>query len=170
MPSGSTPSTPKEVLEFAKANGVKIVDVKFIDLPGLWQHFSIPIQHFDEDVFTNGLGFDGSSIRGFQKIHESDMLLMPDPTTAILDPATKVPTLSLICNVANPSDKSLYSRDPRYISQKAEAFVKSSGVADTIFFGPEAEFFIFNDVRFDQTSHSGYYYVDSDEGIWNSGT
>ncbi len=169
MPPGSTPSTPKQVLDFAKANGVKIVDVKFIDLPGLWQHFSIPIQHFDEDVFTDGLGFDGSSIRGFQKIHESDMLLMPDPTTAILDPATKVPTLSLICNVHNPGDKSKYSRDPRHISQKAETYVKSSGVADTIFFGPEAEFFIFKDVRFDQTSHSGYYYVDSDEGIWNSG-
>src|ERR671937_2200122 len=162
-------TSPADVLAFAKESGVKMVDVKFVDLPGLWQHFSIPVGELEEDMFTDGLGFDGSSIRGFQKIHESDMLLMPDPSTAIVDPACRVPTLSLVCNVAEPGTKKPYSRDPRYVSQKAEKYLVETGIATTSYWGPEAEFFIFNDIRFDQTSHSGYYYIDADEGIWNSG-
>src|ERR687887_2040835 len=167
--SPRTLTSPADVLAFAKESGVKMVDVKFVDLPGLWQHFSIPVGELEEDMFTDGLGFDGSSIRGFQKIHESDMLLMPDPSTAIVDPACRVPTLSLICNVAEPGSKKPYSRDPRYVSQKAEKYLVETGIATTSYWGPEAEFFIFNDIRFDQTSHSGYYYIDADEGIWNSG-
>ncbi|TAK23385.1 MAG: type I glutamate--ammonia ligase [Chloroflexota bacterium] len=163
------PSTAKDVVALAKETGVKMVDWKFCDLPGQWQHFSIPVGELEEDQFTDGLGFDGSSIRGFQKIHESDMLLMPDPTTAIVDPACRIPTLSVICNIANPKDKSPYTRDPRYVAQKAEAYLTKSGVATTSYWGPEAEFFVFNSVRFDQTSHSGFYEIDSDEGIWNSG-
>ncbi|HEY3079526.1 MAG TPA: type I glutamate--ammonia ligase [Chloroflexota bacterium] len=164
-----TLTSPADVLAFVKESGVKMVDVKFVDLPGLWQHFSIPAGELEEDMFTDGLGFDGSSIRGFQKIHESDMLLMPDPTTAIIDPACRVPTLSIVCNVAEPGTKKPYSRDPRYVSQKAEKYLVETGIATTSYWGPEAEFFIFNDIRFDQTSHSGYYYIDAEEGIWNSG-
>ncbi|HEV8633186.1 MAG TPA: type I glutamate--ammonia ligase [Chloroflexota bacterium] len=167
--SPRTLTSPADVLAFAKESGVKMVDVKFVDLPGLWQHFSIPVGELEEDMFTDGLGFDGSSIRGFQKIHESDMLLMPDPKTAIVDPACRVPTLSLVCNVAEPGTKQLYSRDPRYVAQKAEKYLVESGIATTSYWGPEAEFFIFNDIRFDQTSHSGYYFIDAEEGIWNSG-
>ena len=152
-----TMTSPADVLAFVKESGVKMVDVKFVDLPGLWQHFSIPAGELEEDMFTDGLGFDGSSIRGFQKIHESDMLLMPDPTTAIIDPACRVPTLSIVCNVAEPGTKKPYSRDPRYVSQKAEKYLVETGIATTSYWGPEAEFFIFNDIRFDQTSHSGYY-------------
>jgi glutamine synthetase len=162
-------TSPADVLAFASESGVKMVDFKFVDLPGLWQHFSIPVGELEEDMFADGLGFDGSSIRGFQKIHESDMLLMPDPTTAIVDPACRVPTLSIVCNVAEPGTKKPYSRDPRYISQKAEKYLVETGIATTSYWGPEAEFFIFNDIRFDQTSHSGYYYIDAEEGIWNSG-
>src|SRR5919198_1347020 len=164
-----TLESPKDVLAYARETGVKIVDFKFVDLPGLWQHFSIPVGELEEDMFTDGLGFDGSSIRGFQKIHESDMLLMPDPKTAIVDPACRVPTLSLICNVAEPGTKKLYSRDPRHVAQKAEQHLVATGIATTSYWGPEAEFFIFNDIRFDQTSHSGYYFIDAEEGIWNSG-
>lgn len=162
--------TPKEVMAFAKEKGLKIVDLKFVDLPGLWQHFSIPVGELTEDIFTEGLGFDGSSIRGFQKIHESDMLLIPDPNTAIVDPACKIPTLSVICNVFDPITRQPYSRDPRYIAQKAEKYLKSTGIADTSYWGPELEFYIFNGIRFDQTTHSGYYYIDSNEGIWESGS
>jgi glutamine synthetase len=164
-----TLTSPKDVVAFAKEAGVKMIDVKFVDLPGSWQHFSFPVSELEEDKFEDGLGFDGSSIRGFQKIHESDMLLMMDPTTAIIDPACRVPTLSIVCNVADPLTRQPYSRDPRYIAQKAEAYVQKIGVATTTYFGPEAEFFIFNDIRYDQTSHSGYYYIDAEEGIWNSG-
>mgnify|MGYP005854622209 CR=1 FL=1 len=159
----------QRVIEFAAEKGVKMVDLKFIDLPGTWQHFSIPVSELKVDIFEEGLGFDGSSIRGFQKIHESDMLLVPDPATAIIDPALKVPTLSLICNVRDPITGQPYSRDPRYVAQKAEAYLVSTGIATVSYWGPEAEFFIFNDIRFDQTSHSGYYFIDSEEGIWNSG-
>jgi glutamine synthetase len=165
-----TLTSPKDVIAFAKQSGVKMVDVKFVDLPGSWQHFSFPVGELEEDKFEEGLGFDGSSIRGFQKIHESDMLLMMDPTTAIIDPACRVPTLSIVCNVADPLTRQAYSRDPRYVAQKAEAYVQKTGIATKTFFGPEAEFFIFNDIRFDQNSHSGYYYIDAEEGIWNSGT
>lgn len=161
--------TAQEVLAFAKDKDVKMVDVKFIDLPGIWQHFSIPIQEFDENTFTEGLGFDGSSIRGFRVINESDMILIPDPTTACIDPFCKATTLSIICNVADPVTGERYNRDPRCIAQKAEAYLLSTGIADQSFWGPEAEFFIFDDIRFDQNQHSGYYFIDSVEGIWNSG-
>jgi len=159
----------REVVEKIRANDLKIVDFKFVDLPGLWQHFSIPAGELEEDLFVEGLGFDGSSIRGFQKIHESDMLLVPDPHTAIIDPVCKVPTLSMVCNVFDPVTVEPYTRDPRYIAQKAEAYLPATGIADISYWGPEAEFFIFNDIRFDQTSHSGYYFIDSEEGIWNTG-
>ncbi|MBI4319101.1 MAG: type I glutamate--ammonia ligase [Chloroflexi bacterium] len=160
---------PKNVIVFAREAGLKIVDFKFVDLPGTWQHFSIPVRELSEDMFVEGLGFDGSSIRGFQKIHESDMLLMPDPTTAVVDPGCKVPTLSIVCNVKDPISGEPYSRDPRYVAQKAERYLIKTGIADVSYWGPEVEFYIFNDVRFDQTSHSGFYFIDSEEGIWNSG-
>ncbi len=160
---------PKEVLKLAKENKAMMVDMKFMDYPGLWQHFSVPVDELTEGVFEEGLGFDGSSIRGWQSIHTSDMLVVPDPETAVMDPFTKYPTLSLICNIVDPITKERYSRDPRYIAQKSEAYLKSSGIGDTAYFGPEAEFFIFDDIRFDQNSHSGYYFLDSVEGIWNSG-
>ncbi len=161
--------TAKDVLAFAKDKDVKMVDVKFIDLPGVWQHFSVPIQEFDENTFVEGLGFDGSSIRGFRVINESDMILLPDPTTACIDPFCKHTTLSIICNVADPVNGERYNRDPRYIAQKAEEYLISTGIADQSYWGPEAEFFIFDDIRFDQNQHSGYYFIDSAEGIWNSG-
>ena len=162
--------TPSEVIAFAKEKDVKIVDFKFMDLPGMWQHFSIPVHQFSEDNFEEGLGFDGSSIRGFQAINESDMLLFPDPATALIDPACKIQTLSLICNIKDPITLESYTRDVRYIAQKAEAYLVSTGLADTSYWGPEAEFFLFNDVRYDQNENSGYYFVDSVEGSWNSGT
>jgi glutamine synthetase len=161
--------TPKDVLKMAKEKGAKIVDLRFIDLPGLWQHFSIPISELSEGIFEDGLGFDGSSIRGFQTIDESDMLLIPDPSSAQMDPFTAVPTLVLICNVKDPVTGKAYSRDPRYVAQKAEAYVKKTGLADTIFIGPELEFFFFDSIRFDQTYNHGYYFIDSEAGAWNSG-
>jgi glutamine synthetase len=162
-------ATPKSVIESAKQAGAKIVDVRFTDLPGTWQHFSIPIGELTEDVFEDGLGFDGSSIRGFQKIYESDMLLFPDPTTAIVDPTLEVPTLSIVCDIKDPIRREPYSRDPRHIAHKAEAHLQSTGIADVCYFGPEAEFYIFNSVRFDQNQFEGYYHIDSIEGVWNSG-
>lgn len=161
--------TAKDVLAFAKEKDVKMVDVKFIDLPGMWQHFSVPIQEFDEGTFAEGLGFDGSSVRGFRVINESDMILLPDPETACIDPFCKATTLSIICDVFDPVSKERYNRDPRGIAQRAEEYLKSTGIADQSFWGPEAEFFIFDDIRFDQNQHSGYYFVDSVEGTWNSG-
>jgi glutamine synthetase len=161
--------TPQEVVSFAQENGALMVDFKFMDFVGIWQHFSTPISEFDEDIFEDGLGFDGSSIRGWQPIHASDMIIIPDATTAKMDPFTAVPTLSLICNIFDPITKEGYSRDPRNIAKKAEAYMKSLGSADTAYFGPEAEFFIFDDVRFDSTANQSYYFVDSSEGIWNSG-
>jgi len=161
--------TPKEVLEFAKANGVKMVDLKFLDLPGLWQHFSVPISELDESSFDDGFGFDASSIRGWQPINASDMLVIPDPETAVIDPFMEVPTLSLVCNIVDPITRERYTRDPRYIAQKAEEYLKFTGIADTSYFGPEAEFFIFDDIRYDSASNYSYYFIDSDEGIWNSG-
>ncbi len=155
------------VLKMAKS--VKMVDFKFVDLPGILQHVSIPADKLDEDKFGDGHGFDGSSIRGFAHINESDMLLMPDPDTAIVDSVCKVPTLSIMCDVADPMTRSRFERDPRYIGQKAEAYLKETGIADTAFFGPELEFFVFDSVSFDQNQNSGYYYIDSEEGIWNSG-
>jgi glutamine synthetase len=161
--------TPKELIAYAKEQGVQFFDLKFEDIPGLWQHFTTTWNEFDESIFENGIGFDGSSIRGFQAIHESDMLLYPDSNAAWMDPFAEHPTLSVICNVKDPITRENYSRDPRYIAQKAESYLKSTGIADTAYFGPEAEFFIFDDIRFGQSYNHGYYYVDSDEGFWNAG-
>ncbi|OGG06944.1 MAG: type I glutamate--ammonia ligase [Candidatus Glassbacteria bacterium RIFCSPLOWO2_12_FULL_58_11] len=160
---------PKEVLELCKAEDVKIIDLRFMDFPGLWQHFSVPLAELEESTFEDGLGFDGSSIRGWQEINESDMLVKPDPTTAFIDPFLEIKTLVLICNICDPITGEDYSRDPRNIGKKAVKYMKSLGLADTAYFGPEAEFFIFDDIRFDQNAHSGYYFLDSAEGIWNSG-
>ena len=161
--------TPKEVLDLAKKNEVKIVDIKFTDLLGTWQHFSVPTSELEESLFEDGLGFDGSSIRGWQAINNSDMIVIPDPTTAMMDPFMNVPTLSLICNISDPITKEKYSKDPRNVAQKAEAYLKSTGLGDTGYFGPEAEFFIFDDVRYQNDSNQAFYAVDSEEGIWNSG-
>jgi len=161
--------TPKQAIEFAKKNNVEIIDLRFCDLPGLWQHFSISMSEFDTDLFQNGIGFDGSSIRGFQTINESDMLLFPDPDSMFLDPFTKLPTLNFICDIKDPLTGQSYSRDPRYIAHKAEMYLKSTGVADKSYWGPEIEFYILDNVRFDQSYNYGFYYVDSDEGFWNSG-
>lgn len=163
--------TPEEVLQFAKEHGAKMVDFKFVDIPGTWQHFSVPLRELEEDTFVEGKAFDGSSVRGFQTINESDMLIIPDADTAIMDPFTAVPTLSLICNIAHPGiggHKKPYSRDPRYIAAKAEAYLRSTGIADTSYFGPEAEFFIFDNVRFNSSDHIQYAEVDSDEAHWNN--
>ena len=164
-----TEATPEAVIELAREQELKFVDFKFTDLPGLWQHFSIPIKELSVDSFEEGLGFDGSSIRGFQMIHESDMLLFPDASSAFVDPIYQVPTLSLICDVRDPITKQAYSRDPRNIAKKAVSYLASTGIATDSYWGPEAEFFVFNEIRFDQNAHSGYYFIDSDEGIWNSG-
>ncbi len=161
--------TPKEVLQFAQKNSAVMVDFKFIDFPGMWQHFSVPIGQLSESSFEDGFGFDGSSIRGWQPIDASDMLVIPDPTTAVIDPMLQHPTLSLICNIIDPLTREPYTRDPRYIARKAEAHVKKSGLGDAIFFGPEAEFFIFDGVRYDQTTNSGYYFIESREGAWETG-
>ena len=160
---------PKDVMALIEEKGIKAVDVRFVDLPGLWQHFTLSTKEFSIDAFEEGLGFDGSSIRGFQEIQESDMLLVPDAATAFIDPFAAAPTLILICNVKDPVTGEAYSRDPRYIAQKAESYLKSTGIGDTAYFGPEPEFFIFDDVRFSQGYDHGFYYVDSKEGFWNSG-
>jgi len=162
-------TSPKDVLALAKKSDVKIVDLRFVDLPGTWQHFSIPVEELSEGLFSDGIGFDGSSIRGFQHINESDMLLMPDPTSAFIDPVLEVKTLDIICDVIDPLTREPYSRDPRYVAKKAEAFLPTTGIADTSFWGPEIEFYIFNSLRFDQAANKGYYEIDSEEGIWNSG-
>jgi len=159
--------TVAEVLKMGK--DVKMVDVRFIDMPGTWQHFTIPVHRLSEDLFTDGLPFDGSSIRGFQEIHESDMLLIPDPDTAFIDPVANIPTLVLICDVHDPITLESYERDPRYVAHKAEAYLKSTGIADTVFLGPEAEFFIFDNVRYSSGTNESYYHIDSEEGWWNSG-
>src|SRR5437588_3348915 len=162
-------TSPAEVLDKARAAGVKVVDIRFVDLPGTWQHFSVPLSSFEEDAFDDGLGFDGSSIRGFQAINESDMLLLPDADTATIDPVLQIPTLYLICDVVDPITREPYSRDPRHVAKKAEAYLPSTGIATVSYWGPEAEFYIFNSIRFDQNAFSGYYFIDSEEGIWNSG-
>jgi len=169
-PSRSSPSSEvQKVLDLIKTKNIQVVDVKFCDLPGTWQHFSIPAASLDESMIREGLGFDGSSIRGFQAIHESDMLLLPDVSTAFVDPVLSVPTLSLSCDIYDPLTLEPYTRDPRFIGFKAEEYLKTTGIATTSYWGPEAEFFIFNSVRFDQTANEGYYHIDSEEGIWNSG-
>ena len=159
----------REVVNLIRDQEIQAVDLRFCDLPGLWQHFTISAGDLDEDSFTEGFGFDGSSIRGFQQIQESDMILIPDPSTCFEDPFSKARTLILICNIADPITQEPYSRDPRYITQKAEKYLVSTGIGDTAYFGPEPEFFVLDDVRFDQSYNHGYYYVDSVEGFWNSG-
>jgi glutamine synthetase len=161
--------TPKDVVKFAKEKGAKVLDIRFLDFPGVWQHFSVPISEFGESSFEDGYGFDGSSIRGWQPIHASDMLVIPDPTTAKMDPFFEVPTLVLIGNIVDPITREPYSRDPRHIARKAEAYLKSIGVGDTAYIGPEAEFFIFDDIRFECSRHKAFYEIDSIEGIWNTG-
>lgn len=161
--------TARDVLGFMKKEGVQAVDLRFMDFPGIWQHFTIPTHELDEAVFEDGLGFDGSSIRGWQAINESDMLVKPVPETAFIDPFFVHKTLVMVCNICDPITGEDYTRDPRNIARKAEAYLARTGIGDTAYFGPEAEFFIFDDVRFDQNQHSGYYYLDSEEGSWNSG-
>jgi len=161
--------SPSDVLKMAKNAGVKIVDFRFVDLFGTWQHTSNSINHVDEDTFADGVGFDGSSIRGFQAINESDMLLMPDPETALIDPFLSIPTLSILCDVYDPITRTRYSRDSRGVAQRAEAFMKSSGYGDVANFGPEPEFFIFDNVRYESNNYSSFYEVDSKEGFWNTG-
>lgn len=159
----------QNVFKAMKDNDVQIVDLRFADMLGQWQHISVMTSEFDPSVFESGLGFDGSSIRGFQKIHESDMLLFPDPNAFFIDPFTAAPTLSIICDVKEPISEKPYSRDSRYIAAKAESYLKSTGIADVCLVGPEAEFFILDSIRFDQSHNFGYYYLDSEEGFWNSG-
>lgn len=160
--------TPQEVLNFIREQDIKIIDLKFIDTPGIWQHCSFYQNQLDESSFVEGVPFDGSSIRGWKAINESDMAMVPDPTTAWIDPFMKEKTLSLICSIKEPRTGEWYSRDPRTIAQKAVDYLISTGLGDTVFVGPEAEFFVFDDVRFDQAENKGYYYVDSVEGRWNS--
>jgi glutamine synthetase len=161
--------TPTEVLALIREKEVRAVDLRFMDFPGLWQHFTIPAEALDKQVFEEGLGFDGSSIRGWQAINESDMLVLPVADTAFIDPFCKDKTLTLICNIQDPLTKEDYTRDPRNVARKAVNYMKSTGIADTAFFGPELEFFLFDEVRYDQTANSGYYYIDSVEGAWNTG-
>ena len=161
--------TPRDIVTFIQKEKIEVVDLRFMDFPGLWQHFSVPAREMKEETFEKGLGFDGSSIRGWQVINESDMLVKPVPETAFVDPFFTDKTLVLICNICDPITGEDYTRDPRNIARKAEAYLKSTGLADTGYIGPEAEFFIFDDVRFDQNAHEGYYHIDSNEGQWNSG-
>jgi glutamine synthetase len=162
-------TTADEVLRYIRDEGVQFVDVRFCDLPGVMQHFTVPAGSVDEDFFVNGQMFDGSSIRGFQAIHESDMQLIPDPATAFVDPFRAAKTLAMNFSIVDPFTKERYSRDPRNIAAKAEAYLKESGIADTVYFGPEAEFYVFDDVRFETKQNAGYYYIDSVEGAWNTG-
>jgi glutamine synthetase len=160
--------TPKDLFEFADRNMAEMVDLKFVDLLGTWQHCSFPLEVLDEETFKEGLGFDGSSIRGWQGIHQSDMMAVPDPDTACLDPFFAKPTVSVIANIVDPVTRCDYTRDPRHVARKAEAFLKSTGIADTAYFGPEPEFFIFDEVRYEQNQHTGMYKIDSVEGAWNT--
>jgi glutamine synthetase len=159
----------KGVFELIKKHDIQMVDLRFIDVPGTWQHFSMPVNAFEEDAFADGLGFDGSSVRGFQVINESDMLVVPDASTAFVDPMLEVPTIAIICDIRDPITGEPYNRDPRYIAKKAEQYLKSTGLADISYWGPEAEFFIFSDVRYQAQPHESFFSVDSDEGWWNSG-
>jgi glutamine synthetase len=159
----------KKVFDLIRAEDVKMIDFKFMDFPGQWQHTSIPVRHFDEGTFEEGHGFDGSSMRGFKSIHESDMVIIPDPATAIIDPFIQEKTLSLVCDIYEPLTREKYERCPRNIAQKAQAYLAQTGVADTAYFGPEAEFFIFDDVRFSSGENHAFYELDSVEGRWNSG-
>jgi glutamine synthetase len=161
--------TPSDVVKYAKDNGAVILDLKFLDFPGTWQHFTVPIDAMTKESFEEGFGFDGSSIRGWKSINESDMIVVPDPNTAFMDPFTQEPTLNLVGDIFDPITKERYTRDPRAVAIKAENYLRSTGIADEAYFGPEAEFFIFDDVRFEQKENTGYYFLDSQEGAWNSG-
>ena len=163
-------STPKDLMSEIKDMDIKMADIRFTDIPGTTQHFTIPIKFLDEDTFSDGLGFDGSSVRGFQEIQDSDMIVIPDASTAYIDPFFSEKTIAIHCNIKDPVTLVDYSRDPRNIAKKAEAYLKSSGIGDTAFFGPEAEFFVFNNVQFDSGSNFAFHEVDSVEGTWNSGT
>ncbi|MCE5278593.1 MAG: type I glutamate--ammonia ligase [Planctomycetaceae bacterium] len=160
--------TPKEFFEFARKNKAEMMDLKFVDMLGTWQHCSYPIATINESVFEEGLGFDGSSIRGWQEIHKSDMMAVCDPNTAVLDPFFARPTVSVIANIVDPETREDYSRDPRHVAKRAAAWLKETGIGDTCFLGPEAEFFIFDEVRYEQNQHTGYYQIDSSEGAWNT--
>ncbi len=160
--------TPKDFFEFAKKNGSNMVDLKFVDLLGTWQHCSFPIDTWDEGTFKEGVGFDGSSIRGWKSIHVSDMLAIPDPDTVCMDPFFKEPTVSIIANITDPITGKEYDRDPRYVARKGAAYLKETGIADQCFIGPEPEFFIFDEVRYQQNQHIGFYEIDSGEGAWNT--
>ncbi len=163
-------TTPKDVMKLIKEHDLKIIDVKFTDLFGQWQHFSMPVEAFSAELaFEEGMGFDGSSIRGFQSIENSDMLLIADPDTAIVDPVAEMPTLSLTCDVYDPITRTPYSRDPRYVARKAVAYLKETGIADVAYFGPEAEFFIFDQIMYSAGEYSSAYQIDSVEGPWNNG-
>ncbi len=161
--------TPSDVMKLVRDKEIVFVDLRFMDFPGMQQHFTVPAAELKESIFEDGLGFDGSSIRGWQAINESDMLVMPDPRTATVDPFSEIPTLILYCNILDPITKERYSRDPRNIAQKAENYLLATGIADTCYVGPEAEFFVFDDVRYSVTSDHSYFFIDSDEAIWNSG-
>lgn len=161
--------SPREVVEFARSRGAEFADIKFIDFTGRWQHLTIPAARLAEDLFENGVAFDGSSIRGWKNINESDMIVVPDPATAFMDPFCRHPTLGLVGDIRDPITREPYSRDPRFVARKAERHLAASGIADRAYFGPEAEFFVFDDVRFSQDERSGFYRIDSREGFWNSG-
>ncbi|MFT5359168.1 MAG: glutamine synthetase [Polyangiales bacterium] len=158
----------KDAIKFAQSKGAVMVDLRFIDMPGMWQHTSVPIHRLDEDAFEDGFGFDGSSIRGFQPINASDMLIIPDPTTAKMDPYTKHPTVVFVCDIVDPITREPYGRDPRYVSRKAAAYLKQTGIADTCYCGPEAEFFVFDNVRYGSSPNASFYEVDSVEAAWNT--
>ncbi|MFP4226809.1 MAG: type I glutamate--ammonia ligase [Desulfobacterales bacterium] len=162
-------TTPSDVVKLIKDKNIRVVDIRFMDFPGVWQHFTVPSTEFEESSFEDGFGFDGSSIRGWQPINASDMLVVPDAGTMKMDPFFEEPTMVLIGNIVDPVTLEPYSRDPRHIAQKADAYLKQSGIGDTAFIGPEAEFFIFDDVRFESARNHSFYMVDSEEGIWNSG-
>lgn len=163
------PETPQEVLKMIQDQNIELIDLKFVDLFGIWQHCTFHRSLIDEDSFTDGVAFDGSSIRGWKAINNSDMAMRPDPTTAWIDPFMEVPTLSMVCTILEPRTGEFYDRDPRSIAEKAVDYLISSGIGDAVYCGPEPEFFIFDNARFDQTGHQGYYYIDSAEGAWNSG-
>lgn len=163
------PQSAKDVMKMADEAKVEFIDFKFIDILGTWHHLTVPRHRLDDELFESGLGFDGSSIRGWRAINESDMLFMPDPSTAFIDPFTMHPTMSITCSVLDPITKERYNRDPRAVAINCENYAKSTGIADQIFVGPELEFFVFDGIRFDSKSHESYYHIQSDEGIWNSG-
>ncbi len=161
--------TPREVLAFLRERDVKAIDLRFMDFPGLWKHFTIPVEMLDEKAFEDGHGFDGASLRGWQAINESDMIVVPQPDTLFIDPFRSDVTAVMICNIQDPLTREDYSRDPRNVARKAVNYMKQTGIADAAFFGPSIDFFVFDDVKYDQTSHSAFYFVDSNEGAWNTG-